>query len=54
MEENIVIHRLTGDGSKETLIEPRWSLNKRDILNSIEKNLKKNNILQGEYYEKTT
>jgi len=32
---NIVIHRITGDGSKETLYEPTWSLNKKSVLNSI-------------------
>lgn len=45
---NIVIHRLTGDGNKETLISPLWSLNKRDVLNSIEKELKSQNIYQGD------
>lgn len=44
---NIVIHRLTGDGNKETLEVPLWSLNKRDVLNSIEKELKIGNIYQG-------
>lgn len=45
---NIVIHRLTGDGNKETLVSPLWSLNKRDVLNSIEKELKNQNIYQGD------
>lgn len=44
---NIVIHRLTGDGNKETLTAPLWSLNKRDVLNSIEKEMKAENIYQG-------
>ena len=37
----MVIHRLTGDGKKEDLIAPLWSLNKRDVLNRIEMELKK-------------
>lgn len=37
---NIVIHRLTGDGKKETLLAPLWTLHKRDVLNSIQKELK--------------
>ncbi|KYM46615.1 TIGR01212 family radical SAM protein [Fusobacterium necrophorum] len=37
---NIVIHRLTGDGEKETLLAPLWTLHKRDVLNSIQKKLK--------------
>ena len=54
LNENMVIHRLTGDGSQDTLIEPRWSLDKRNVLNSIEKHLKNNNISQGDKYEKIT
>ena len=44
---NIVIHRVTGDGNRETLVGPLWSLNKRDVLNSIEKLMKEENITQG-------
>ena len=44
---NIVIHRVTGDGNKNNLIGPLWSLNKRDVLNSIDKFMKEENIIQG-------
>ena len=54
LDENMVIHRLTGDGSRDTLIAPKWSLNKRDVLNSIEKHLKDKDIYQGVNYEKIT
>lgn len=37
--DNIVIHRLTGDGERDTLIAPRWSLNKRRVLNLISRAL---------------
>lgn len=47
LDSSIVIHRLTGDGSRDTLIGPLWSLNKRKVLNSIDKSLKEKNILQG-------
>ena len=47
LREDIVIHRLTGDGDKNTLVAPLWSLRKRDVLNSIHKYLKENNIRQG-------
>ena len=43
----IVIHRLTGDGSRDTLVGPLWSLNKRRVLNTIDKTLKDRGILQG-------
>ena len=49
LREDIVIHRLTGDGDKNTLLAPLWSLRKRDVLNSIHKYLKENGIQQGMY-----
>lgn len=45
--KEIVIHRLTGDGEKATLIGPLWSLNKIEILNEIEKKLKLTMGFQG-------
>ncbi len=47
LNENIVIHRLTGDPIKETLIEPKWILNKINVLNGIDKEMKKRNSYQG-------
>lgn len=47
LRADIVIHRLTGDGDKSTLLAPLWSLKKRDVLNSIHKYLRENNIKQG-------
>ena len=47
LRKDIVIHRLTGDGDKNTLLAPLWSLRKRDVLNSIHKYLKENRIQQG-------
>lgn len=47
LREDIVIHRLTGDGDRNTLLAPLWSLHKRDVLNSIHKYLKEQNIKQG-------
>lgn len=45
--EKIVIHRLTGDGPKNLLIAPLWSANKKFVLNSIEKEMKRKDFLQG-------
>ena len=47
LNENIIIHRLTGDPIKETLIAPSWILNKIDVLNGIDKELKRRNTYQG-------
>ncbi len=35
--DNIVIHRLTGDGEKKDLISPLWSADKKKVLNAINK-----------------
>jgi radical SAM superfamily enzyme len=40
LKEDIIIARLTGDGKKELLIEPDWSLDKRRVLNTIRHTLK--------------
>ncbi|MGL5100777.1 MAG: TIGR01212 family radical SAM protein, partial [Fusobacteriaceae bacterium] len=48
---DIVIHRLTGDCDKEQLLEPLWSSNKINVLNSIEKELKRRGSFQGKKFE---
>lgn len=50
LRPDIVIHRLTGDGPKELLIAPKWTANKRLVLNSIQKYLKDTDIWQGKDY----
>ena len=47
LRKDIVIHRMTGDGPKDILIAPLWSLNKRAVLNGIQKRLKERNTWQG-------
>lgn len=44
---DIVIHRITGDGAKKLLIAPQWSGNKKLVLNTINKALSERNIVQG-------
>lgn len=41
LPKDLVIHRLTGDGPSSLLIEPQWSLRKRQVLNLIHHKLKK-------------
>lgn len=48
--KDIVIHRITGDGPKELLVAPLWSLHKRNVLNQIQKTLKEKNIWQGKFF----
>ncbi|MGN1112944.1 MAG: TIGR01212 family radical SAM protein [Acutalibacteraceae bacterium] len=47
LPENMVVHRITGDGDKRLLIEPQWSGNKRLVLNTINKALRERNVIQG-------
>lgn len=47
---SIVIHRITGDGKKESLIAPKWILNKRYVLNGIQKYMKENELYQSKNY----
>ena len=41
---------MTGDGDRETLIAPLWSIKKIDVLNSIHKEIKIRNTYQGRLY----
>ncbi len=49
LPENVVIHRITGDGAKKSLIAPLWSADKKRVLNYINKELEKRNIKQGKF-----
>lgn len=40
LPENMVIHRLTGDGDKKTLIAPLWSGDKKRVLNALNQKIK--------------
>ena len=35
--DNVTVHRLTGDGDNEILVAPKWSANKKHVLNRIKK-----------------
>ena len=37
--ENVVVHRITGDGAKKDLIAPLWSADKKTVLNTLNKKL---------------
>ena len=47
LPKNVVIHRLTGDGDKRSLIAPLWSADKKRVLNHIKKALDDRAIIQG-------
>ncbi len=52
LPEDMVIHRLTGDGPRETLIAPQWSLKKWEVINAIEHEIMERSTWQGEKYVK--
>lgn len=47
----MVIHRLTGDGKRDLLYKPRWSLDKLRVLSGIDRELKRKNSYQGLKYK---
>ena len=47
LPQNVIIHRLTGDGDKKLLVAPLWSGNKKNVLNTINKTFEERNVLQG-------
>lgn len=50
LPEDMVIHRLTGDGPKNILIAPLWSADKKNVLNTINHAFDENNIIQGRLF----
>lgn len=51
LPDDIVIERLSGDGSKEDLLAPLWSIKKTIVTNEIDKELAKRNTYQGYLYK---
>ena len=47
LPEQTLIHRLTGDGPRATLLAPQWSLNKWEVLNAIDAEMKRRGSVQG-------
>lgn len=47
LDSTIIIHRLTGDGDKRTLVAPDWSKDKIKTIGKIGKILKERNLHQG-------
>ena len=48
---DMLIHRITGDGTTELLIGPMWSVNKFEVLNEIHKEQVRIHSWQGKYYQ---
>lgn len=48
IDKRIVMQRLTGDGKREDLIAPLWSIRKFEVLNAIDKEMERRNAIQGD------
>lgn len=46
----LIIQRVTGDGGRDELIAPLWSLKKFTVINEIDKTLRRNDSWQGKFY----
>ena len=47
LPEEVIIQRVTGDGAKDDLIAPLWSLKKFCVMNEIDKKMARENLWQG-------
>ena len=52
INENVIIHRITGDPPKDNLLAPSWTTHKKRVLNLVENIFIKNNYKQGMYFNK--
>ncbi|MBQ8540162.1 MAG: TIGR01212 family radical SAM protein [Clostridia bacterium] len=50
-KKECVIERVTGDGKRESLVAPLWSLDKISVLGGIDKCFADKNAFQGDLYE---
>lgn len=53
LPQDVVLHRVTGDGPKNLLIAPLWSGNKKEVLNSLHHRFKERGAYQGRYFYDT-
>lgn len=48
----IIIHRISGDAPKDTLVAPSWNTHKKLVLNGLDKILHEKDLYQGIYFNK--
>lgn len=51
LSPDIVVHRVTGDGPRQLLLAPSWSVRKRDILNTLHLTMRQSGTRQGALYQ---
>jgi radical SAM protein (TIGR01212 family) len=47
----MIVHRITGDGPIDLMVGPMWSVNKWEVLNAIDDELKRRDSYQGKFYQ---
>lgn len=52
LRPEIIIHRMTGDGAKKSLVAPLWSADKKRVLNAIQAAFQAADLVQGSAYYK--
>lgn len=52
LQPDIVVQRITGDGARESLLAPLWSVKKFDVMNGVDRELKRRDSFQGRYAPK--
>ena len=50
LPEDMVLHRITGDGAKRDLIAPLWTGDKKRVMNTIRREMDNRDIRQGSLY----
>lgn len=48
---DVVIHRITGDGSRNLLLAPLWSLDKKRVLNTLHQEMRRRDTWQSKNYK---
>ena len=52
INSQVVIHRISGDAPKEQLVAPLWNTHKKLVLNGVDRILREQNLVQGQFYDK--
>ena len=46
-----VIQRITGDGARDTLVAPLWSVKKFDVINGVDREMNRRGAFQGDKFD---
>ena len=51
LPQEMVIHRVTGDGNQKNLVAPKWSIYKRRVITGLLRYMEENGLYQGLNYK---